>query len=60
LIKAADRLANLRNKGKLSMYKKEHEEFRKAFYRIEHDSIWKEIEIILNETNQLEVKYGKC
>jgi hypothetical protein len=33
------------------MYKKEHEEFKKVFYRKEFDSIWKEIEEILGYNN---------
>lgn len=55
LIKVADRLSNLRNckevknEDLMEMYKKEHQEFKEVFYRIEYDSIWKEIETILKE-----------
>jgi guanosine-3',5'-bis(diphosphate) 3'-pyrophosphohydrolase len=51
LVKAADRLANVRSGKKNNMYKMEHEKFKKVFYRKEFDSIWKEIEEILGYNN---------
>lgn len=48
IVKAADRLANVRNGEKLQMYKKEHKKFKKAVYRPGLcDEIWEEIDKIM-------------
>lgn len=48
IVKAADRLANVRRRGKLKMYRREHAEFRKAVYREGLcDEIFAEIDEIL-------------
>lgn len=44
IVKAADRLANMKNKEKLDMYKKEYNDFKNAVYRPGLcDDIWKEL-----------------
>jgi (p)ppGpp synthase/HD superfamily hydrolase len=56
IVKAADRLANLRESAKggqdskLAMYRREHDEFHKAVYRPGIcEPIWSEIEAIIGE-----------
>lgn len=45
IVKAADRLANVRRGGKLNMYRKEHDAFKKAAYRSGLcDKIWEELD----------------
>lgn len=50
VIKAADRLANLEEGGKIDMYRKEHESFYNAVYRPGLcDEIWEKINTLLKE-----------
>jgi len=49
IVKAADRLANLRMDKKFDMYKKEHEAFKLAAYRPGLcEDLWEMIEILVN------------
>ncbi len=48
IVKAADRLANVREGGKNDMYRKEHRDFKLACYRKGLcDNLWEEMEKIL-------------
>jgi (p)ppGpp synthase/HD superfamily hydrolase len=50
VVKAADRLANLRRGGKVDMYRREHAAFRDAVYRPGLcDAFWLEMDEILGE-----------
>lgn len=50
IVKAADRLANLEEGGKIDMYRKEHEAFYNAVYRPGLcDEIWEKINTLLKE-----------
>lgn len=49
IVKAADRLANIREGGKNGMYRREHVPFREAAYRAGLcDPIWDEMELLLS------------
>jgi (p)ppGpp synthase/HD superfamily hydrolase len=57
IVKAGDRLSNIRaslkngNHKKLKMYKKEHNDFKKAAFREGlADDIWKEVECLIKKT----------
>jgi (p)ppGpp synthase/HD superfamily hydrolase len=53
IVKAADRLANLEEGGKINMYLNEHDDFRKAVYRPNLcDGIWSRIEVIIENAKK--------
>ncbi len=57
IVKAADRLANLRAGNKIDMYRAEHEEFRNAAYRPGLcERIWSEINSIIKEEDSVTTK----